>query len=391
MATGRRPFAGKTPAAVLQGIVRDTPERARQMDREVPAALDGVIARCLQKEPGRRYDGAQELLEDLRKARGAPAGRGRSWKLAAAGVALAAILAGAGWWTRRNAKIRWAEETALPRIVQLAEAENYFPAAALAREAAQVLPTNQILKRLWPRLTWAVTVESTPDGAEVYRKAYEDVKGGWEHLGRTPLKNIRIARGYGRWKLVKAGHETLEAGGDGSESASHTTGFAVDPGVGAGYANDHRVPAAEERRGAGGDGGGGRRIDGPANSGAGGNPADRHSRLPDRPLRGDEPGVQEVRGCRRVREAGVLEAGVREGRADAGVAGGDGAVAGRHRAAGAVDVGVEQLPGGAGRHPVTGSVGMRPRHTRRIVHKKLPTAYHWSRAAGTRMGPWRFR
>jgi pimeloyl-ACP methyl ester carboxylesterase/predicted Ser/Thr protein kinase len=68
MAAGELPFDGSTPFALSSAILERPP---RRMPSDVPAGLRRVIARCLQKEPARRYQGAGEVraaLEPLARA-----------------------------------------------------------------------------------------------------------------------------------------------------------------------------------------------------------------------------------------------------------------------------------------------------------------------------------
>jgi len=65
MCSGRRPFAGSSPAEVLASILRDTPEPLAKVAPDVPAALVAIVERCLAKDPGDRWPGARELLDAL--------------------------------------------------------------------------------------------------------------------------------------------------------------------------------------------------------------------------------------------------------------------------------------------------------------------------------------
>src|SRR5208337_4394128 len=51
MATGRRPFAGKTQIKVVSAILEDDPPPASQIHPGLPAVIDHVIRTCLQKIP----------------------------------------------------------------------------------------------------------------------------------------------------------------------------------------------------------------------------------------------------------------------------------------------------------------------------------------------------
>jgi len=54
------------------------------------------------------------------------------------------------------------------------------------------------------------SIESTPSGADVAIKEYADPNGEWRRLGRTPLKSLKIPRGYFRWSISMPGFETME-------------------------------------------------------------------------------------------------------------------------------------------------------------------------------------
>jgi WD40 repeat protein len=64
--TGERPFRGVTQM-VLQQQVHDEPRRPRKLNDAVPRDLETITLKCLAKEPGRRYQSAGELAEDLQR------------------------------------------------------------------------------------------------------------------------------------------------------------------------------------------------------------------------------------------------------------------------------------------------------------------------------------
>lgn len=73
--TGRPPFVRREPSAVLLAHVRDPVPDASAIAPGLPAAVDEVLARGLAKEPRERPESAQELVNELRSALGAPAPR----------------------------------------------------------------------------------------------------------------------------------------------------------------------------------------------------------------------------------------------------------------------------------------------------------------------------
>ena len=68
--SGRRPFDGPTPAAVLQKAVREEPVRPRKLNRRIGLDLETVCLKCLEKDPRHRYQSAEALAEDFECALG---------------------------------------------------------------------------------------------------------------------------------------------------------------------------------------------------------------------------------------------------------------------------------------------------------------------------------
>jgi TolB-like protein/Tfp pilus assembly protein PilF len=74
MATGKRPFQGRVPTAISEAILHTDPPSPRQFSPAISSALESVILKCLQKEPGTRYQTARELSVDLRRVQTSGAG-----------------------------------------------------------------------------------------------------------------------------------------------------------------------------------------------------------------------------------------------------------------------------------------------------------------------------
>ena len=83
MATGQRPFGGDSSIAVVTSILRDTPAPVTDPKPGFPDALIEIIARCLTKEPGARYQDGHALhaaLEQVEtRAESAPASSRVPW------------------------------------------------------------------------------------------------------------------------------------------------------------------------------------------------------------------------------------------------------------------------------------------------------------------------
>jgi TolB-like protein/tRNA A-37 threonylcarbamoyl transferase component Bud32/Flp pilus assembly protein TadD len=120
MATGRRPFAGDTSAALVSSILRDSPPTVTEINESLPRHLARIIQHCLEKDPEARYQSAKDVRNELKSLRrevdsgtvttgsgavhiSSPRSMGtRRYGLwAAAGFAAIVILA-AGWWLGRG-------------------------------------------------------------------------------------------------------------------------------------------------------------------------------------------------------------------------------------------------------------------------------------------------
>src|SRR5439155_14220325 len=97
MATGRRAFTGNTTASVRESVLQLPTASPRQLNPEIPAELERIISKCLEKDPSARYQSAADLRIDLEKlsllpARPAPRTVRRILvATAAAALALAAL------------------------------------------------------------------------------------------------------------------------------------------------------------------------------------------------------------------------------------------------------------------------------------------------------------
>ena len=102
MASGVRPFTGKTGFELSSAILSTTPQPLPPGPGGVlPTQLQTVIDRCLEKEPARRYQSAGEVRAALETAQSSiteatrsvvlPAMPGRRWMLAGAGLAVVLV------------------------------------------------------------------------------------------------------------------------------------------------------------------------------------------------------------------------------------------------------------------------------------------------------------
>ena len=113
--TGRRAFRGETKVSTLSAILKEEPKPPSSVAEDVPRDLEKIVARCMRKDPGRRFQLMEDVkiaLEELKEesdsgklTTGAPAQLARAQKppnrlLAAGLLALGLVLIGTGIWLR---------------------------------------------------------------------------------------------------------------------------------------------------------------------------------------------------------------------------------------------------------------------------------------------------
>ena len=65
MVTGRLPFDGDTDVEVALKHLQDKPPVPSSMQSGIPAGLDSIILKCMQKNPERRYSSMRQMVEEL--------------------------------------------------------------------------------------------------------------------------------------------------------------------------------------------------------------------------------------------------------------------------------------------------------------------------------------
>ncbi len=223
MAAGKRPFQGTGGPALISSILTGTPQPVGELKPALPNDLGELIERCLAKDPADRPAGAEELRCDLEALRGTgslsgvtlgtPAPRGRRLFQFAA-IAVLVVVAGATalWFGLQAKKAHSARTVALPEIQRLFDTGDRDGAFRLLRETAAVIPGDPLLEQIERANTFPVTIESDPDGAEVYVNNYKDLGRPWIHLGPAPLE-VDLPLAVMRYRIEKPGYETFVGSG----------------------------------------------------------------------------------------------------------------------------------------------------------------------------------
>jgi len=97
MLTGRRAFQRNTAVETMSAILKEDPPAMSDAGRAVPAALERIVRRCLEKQPDERFYSAHDLALALEAMSGiSPAGAGTRDVAPARRSTLARALLGAG-------------------------------------------------------------------------------------------------------------------------------------------------------------------------------------------------------------------------------------------------------------------------------------------------------
>jgi TolB-like protein/tetratricopeptide (TPR) repeat protein len=65
MASGQRPFGGKSSADLVSAILRDRPPSVTEVRAELPHHLGRVLQRCMEKDPEKRFQTAKDVRNEL--------------------------------------------------------------------------------------------------------------------------------------------------------------------------------------------------------------------------------------------------------------------------------------------------------------------------------------
>jgi Tol biopolymer transport system component len=196
MPTGVLPFRGKTSGVLVDGILNRNPEPAVSLNPEIPAEMERILSKSLEKDRDLRYQSAAELRSDLRrvqrdsseripalasgidKARarvGTPERGASSWRrnwLLSTPILLVLVLAGAWWYNSRRLKPRFTGEK---EFIRLTESGEQVDSASISSDGKYV--TYETVAdgkhRLWLLQTaTASAVPLVPDSEEAENEGY---------------------------------------------------------------------------------------------------------------------------------------------------------------------------------------------------------------------------
>jgi len=66
MLTGKLPFKGEHEQAIVYAIRKDKPRPITELKQDIPVSIEQVVSKALEKDPEKRYQQVEELLDDLK-------------------------------------------------------------------------------------------------------------------------------------------------------------------------------------------------------------------------------------------------------------------------------------------------------------------------------------
>ncbi len=137
--SGQKPFSGDNADAIIYQHNYAEPKALRTIDATIPETYQAVVVRCLQKDPARRYQTADELIADIERIRAGDVsvtamlqarygtgaedamrrrlgGRQRFLVPIAAGLVLLSTIGGGFWWWSSQREAREQQRTTVVRL-----------------------------------------------------------------------------------------------------------------------------------------------------------------------------------------------------------------------------------------------------------------------------------
>ena len=181
MVTGQRAFKGETGPVLHKAILNETPTPVRELNPELPAKVECIINKALEKAPEARYQAASEMRSDLEALRQeSEPKRPTRWSEVAAVVVLVGIIATATFWfaKRRLAPPQVATDLKL-RQLTANSSENRARSGAISPDGKYLAYTDQ--KGIYVKV-----IETGETRAIPQPDAFRDKKADWEIFSWFP-------------------------------------------------------------------------------------------------------------------------------------------------------------------------------------------------------------
>jgi eukaryotic-like serine/threonine-protein kinase len=197
MLARQRPFRGDTAPEVFAAILRDQPRDLAVLGRGIPARVEALVRRCLEKNPDHRFQSAGDLafaLRDVLRESGYPTRAGGiralrpGLRLASSVIVGVLILLTAIFWLARGARSMFVRSTPIRALTVL-------PLESVSGDRQQddfaETMTEQLTARLASLGSWRVT---SPGTALRYRGTRKPIAQIAAELGVDAVVEGSVAR-----------------------------------------------------------------------------------------------------------------------------------------------------------------------------------------------------
>jgi tetratricopeptide (TPR) repeat protein len=171
MLTGKLPFRGEHEHAMVYSILKENPKPINDFRSEIPVSIEQVVDKALEKDPDKRYQNTEELLDDL--------------KSISAGIVPEEIKA-----RLRKAKLLRRKRAILYSgvagflVLMTVIAISLFTGRAEAMDSIAVLPLENLWAQSYEREMWDILVLQS----EIAQAIAEEIK-----VKLTPEEQVRLA------------------------------------------------------------------------------------------------------------------------------------------------------------------------------------------------------
>ena len=151
MATGKRAFTGDTWPALQEAILRRTPDPVRRVNPEVPAKLEAIIKKALEKNREGRYQAASDMRTDLETLQRQVLPKRLSLRsgLVAGGVILLLTVGVIFWFVRRQPSSQTLSDLKLQQLT-INSPENLVTGGAISPDGKYLAYTDRKGMRIKP-------------------------------------------------------------------------------------------------------------------------------------------------------------------------------------------------------------------------------------------------
>jgi dienelactone hydrolase len=109
---------------------------------------------------------------------------------------------------QKYSDIDWARQDAIPQLYEYINESKVMDAFKLAKQIENVIPDDSMLVRAWPKIARKVSIITDPKESQVYWNKYGSESNEWELLGSSPLIEIYLPNTWILFKIEKENYIT---------------------------------------------------------------------------------------------------------------------------------------------------------------------------------------